>query len=36
LVDWLSQRAYERIVRWTVIVLAVRMILGAAWTLWHR
>jgi uncharacterized membrane protein YfcA len=35
-VDWLSEKAYERIVRATVTVLAVRMIAGSLWTLWHR
>jgi uncharacterized membrane protein YfcA len=36
IVDWLSERAYERIVRATVIILALRMVIGSAWTLWHR
>jgi uncharacterized membrane protein YfcA len=33
LVDWMSERTYERIVKVTVIVLAARMFLGAGWTL---
>jgi uncharacterized membrane protein YfcA len=35
-VDWLSEKTYERIVRVTVTVLALRMVAGALWTLWHR